>query len=507
MPPLRSLLLLACLAAPLPAQTAAQRAGAATITEADVMRRIHLIAHDSMGGRDTPSRGLDLTAAWIASEFKRFGLKPGGDNGTYLQHYPIETYRVAYAQSVVTVAGPDGPAVTLRLDRDAALQFGSATRRGDVVLVGGPLDSLPDPARLRGKAVVLVPDWSGPTPPAMRPFTALLRAGPALVLVVANNDSLVGRMVAQAARPRTLQRIGSGEPTGGVLVVAKESAVLAQLPQAGEQLATVRGAGRPVVMEMPDWQVEVAVVRDVVSQVAAPNVVGILEGSDPALRTESLVYSAHMDHVGIRGGLPAANGQPADSIFNGADDNGSGTVGLVELAEAFATPGARPRRSVIFVAVSGEEKGLWGSDWFAGHPPVPIGQIVANINADMIGRNWKDTVVVIGKEHSDLGATLARVNARHPELNMAAIDDRWPEQNFYQRSDHFHFARRGVPVLFFFSGVHEDYHRASDHPEKIDGEKLARIARLMYWVGQEVGNAADRPRWNAESYTRYVTER
>lgn len=491
----------------LSAQTKAQRAGAATITEADVMRRIHVIAHDSMGGRDTPSRGLDQTAAWIAAEFKRLGLAPGGDSGSFLQRYPIEQYRVVHSRSVVTLAGPGGPAVTLPLDRDAALQFGAASRSGSVVLIGGPLDSLPGLERIKGKAAVVVTDWSGGTPPAMRQMMSLVRAGPALVLVVNNNDSLFARTLATATRPRTLQRIGDADPAGAIVVAARASAILAQLPQAGEQLATIRGAQRAVLLEMPDWTVEVAVTRESLTRETAPNVAGILEGSDPVLRQEYLVYSAHMDHVGIRGGAAPANGPPADSIYNGADDDASGTVGVIELAEAFATRGARPKRSVIFVAVSGEEKGLWGSDWFSAHPPVPVGQMVANINADMIGRNWPDSIVVIGMEHSDLGETLARVGARHPELRMATLDDRWPEQNFYQRSDHYHFARRGVPVLFFFNGTHDDYHRATDHPDKINGEKLARIAQLMYWIGQDVGNAPERPKWKPESYSKYVTER
>jgi hypothetical protein len=504
---LRLLLLAVTLPAQLLAQTKAQRAGAATITEADVMRRIHVIAHDSMGGRDTPSRGLDLTAAWIAAEFKRLGLRPGGDSGSFLQRYPIEQYRVVHEKSVVTVSGPGGPAVTLQLDRDAALQFGAASRSGGVVLIGGPLDSLQGLERIKGKAAVVVADFSAGTPPAMRQLMSLIRAQPALVLVVNNNDSLFARTLATATRPRTLQRIGDADPAGVIVVVAKESAILAQLPQAGEQLATIRGAQRPVLLEMPEWTVDVALVLESVKRETAPNAVGILEGSDPVLRQEYLVYSAHMDHVGMRRGPAAANGEPADSIFNGADDDASGTVGVIELAEAFAARGARPKRSVIFVAVSGEEKGLWGSDWFATHPPVPVGQMVANLNADMIGRNWPDSIVVIGTEHSDLGETLARVSARHPELRMAALDDRWPEQNFYQRSDHYHFARRGVPVLFFFNGTHDDYHRASDHPDKINGEKLARIAQLMYWIGQEVGNAPERPKWKPESYEKYVTER
>jgi Zn-dependent M28 family amino/carboxypeptidase len=125
---------------------------------------------------------------------------------------------------------------------------------------------------------------------------------------------------------------------------------------------------------------------------------------------------------------------------------------------------------------------------------------VANLNMDMIGRNWRDTIVAIGREHSDLGATLDRVVQAHPELDMRAIDDLWPGESFYTRSDHYNFARRGVPVLFFFNGTHKDYHQASDTPDKIDAEKEARILRLVYYLGHEIGNAPGRPRWNAESY-------
>ena len=235
----------------------------------------------------------------------------------------------------------------------------------------------------------------------------------------------------------------------------------------------------------------------ITSSLTAPNTVGILEGSDPQLKNEYIVYSAHMDHIGITPGQ-------ADSINNGADDDASGTAGVIELAEAFSRPGARPKRSLIFLTVSGEEKGLWGSDYFASHPPVPIKQIVANINIDMIGRNWADTIVAIGKEHSDLGATLERVNAAHPELRMTAIDDRWPEERFYFRSDHYNFARKGVPILFFFNGVHEDYHEVTDSPDKINSEKEARILKLLYFLGQEVANAPKRPEWKPESYKEIV---
>ncbi len=230
---------------------------------------------------------------------------------------------------------------------------------------------------------------------------------------------------------------------------------------------------------------------------SAMNVIGWLEGSDPALRDEYVVFTAHMDHVGT--GRPV-NG---DSIYNGADDDASGTAGIVELAQAFAT-GARPRRSLVFMTVSGEEKGLLGSEWYSEHPLFPLEKTVANLNMDMIGRNWTDTIVAIGKEESSLGAMADRIVAEHPELGLEVVDDMWPEERFYFRSDHYNFARRGVPILFFFNGVHADYHRPSDEPEKIDSEKAARIVRLVYLLGLEIANADEPPAWDPDAYRRVV---
>jgi len=130
--------------------------------------------------------------------------------------------------------------------------------------------------------------------------------------------------------------------------------------------------------------------------------------------------------------------------------------------------------------------------------------IVADLNIDMIGRNWPDTIVAIGREHSDLGQTLATVNAQHPELGMAAIDDRWPEENFYGRSDHYNFAKHGVPILFFFNGVHADYHQVSDSPDKINADKESRILQLLFYLGQAVANNPERPKWNPDSYAKIV---
>jgi len=221
--------------------------------------------------------------------------------------------------------------------------------------------------------------------------------------------------------------------------------------------------------------------------------VAILPGSDPARRGEYVVFSAHMDHVGI--GRPDARG---DSIFNGADDDASGTAAVIELAQAFAAQPKPPARSLIFLLVSGEEKGLLGSQYFAQHPTVPIDSIVADLNIDMIGRNNPDTVSAIGQEFTDLGTTVQQVARQHAaELKLVAAPDLWPEENLFMRSDHYSFAARGVPAIFFTTGLHADYHKPSDEPQTIDNDKVARIARLIYLLGEAVADGAARPQWTA----------
>lgn len=488
-------------AAQMPAAGAGADRAAATITEADVARRVHVIAHDSMMGRATPSRGLELTAQYVADEFRRFGLKPGGERGTFFQRYDIVRWKIETAESHIGFMAGGGHhhaefAADVRWD---SRDMPGAETGGTALLLGGPADSIRvAPEDVRGRAVLVVLDRSATSLPdaANRLLARLAEAGPAGIAIVSNRDSARFALeVARQGNPR--QSLQAPGMTGLARVEVHERAIREVLRQAGVDLAAVRGSATAVQRALPGLRVMFDAKAAVLQRDSAPNTIGILEGSDPALRGEYVVYSAHMDHIGIRPGSP-------DSIANGADDDASGTVGVVELAEAFSRLPTRPRRSILFITVSGEERGLWGSGWFADHPTVPLEGMVANINMDMIGRNWKDTIVAIGREHSDLGATLARVNAAHPELGMTAIDDRWPQERFYFRSDHYNFARKGVPVLFFFNGVHEDYHRVSDSPDKIDAEKEARILKLLFYLGLEVANAADRPRWNPESYRQIV---
>ncbi len=485
--------------APKPAESATGAAG--SITAADVARRIGILAHDSMGGRDTPSRGLELAAQYVADQFKSFGLQPGGENGTWFQRYPITRRRLDPAASQVVLRAGSVTA-TAPLTRTARFVSGVPPKglvQGSAILVGGTVS--PEAVaemKLRDKVVLYVHDYSKPIPGNATQVARAIRLGkPKAIVGIANTDAAAFASRIPSSPP---ERYGMELRVESPPVVeVHEGAIAAVLKAARVDLAEVRASTTPVARDLPALKASVELKETVLDSLSAPNTIGIIRGSDPKLRDEYLVFSAHMDHIGI---TPS----PLDSINNGADDNASGTTGVMELAEAFSRPGARPRRSIVFLTVSGEEKGLWGSRYFSEHPTVPLDQIVADFNLDMLGRNWADTIVAIGKEHSDLGATLERVNAAHPELRMAAIDDRWPEERFYFRSDHYNFARKGVPVLFFFNGVHPDYHRPTDSPEKIDSEKESRILQLLYYLGLEVGNAPERPKWNPESRKEIVEE-
>ena len=222
-------------------------------------------------------------------------------------------------------------------------------------------------------------------------------------------------------------------------------------------------------------------------------------GSD--CRSQPYVVSAHYDHVGI------LNPVKGDSIANGADDDGSGSVSLLAIARVMQQAPVKPKRSVLFVWHVGEEKGLLGSSWFTEHPTVPIDSIVAQLNADMIGRNADTLLYVVGtleppnNQSKRLRAILDSVNAAFPtpfRLNREWDSATHPE-HIYERSDHFNYARKGIPIVFVTTGLHDDYHKVSDEPRKIDFAKLARVTRLMAELGRAVANSPRRPRWRASS--------
>jgi Zn-dependent M28 family amino/carboxypeptidase len=224
-----------------------------------------------------------------------------------------------------------------------------------------------------------------------------------------------------------------------------------------------------------------------------PNVVAMIRGSDPDLADTYVILTAHFDHVGV--GPPDATG---DSIYSGADDNASGTSALLQVAEAFAALPAPPARSVLFLAVSGEEKGLLGSRHYAGSPTVPAEGMIANVNMDMVSRNHPDTVYAVGEEYTTLGDLAREVAAEHPALGLVVAPDPEPEEQAFLRSDHFSFVQRGIPALMLTTWLHEDYHLPSDTPDRVDPDKAARVARLAFLLSHRIASDPEPPRWTAE---------
>lgn len=485
-----------------------------SITAEDIRRRIAILADDSMRGRDTPSPELEKVARWIADEFRSFGLKPGAGDGSYLQRYGILRKQIDTTQTLISVSRVGGNPVTVNAGRELnVLQLGppqpSRDVIGPVILLPSRTDAASDPlagADVRGAWVAELTSGRGQGLRIdVRAAQAALAAGAVGLIVISDrSDAEWQARVGGGYRSAVTLEQESGTDTTFTpgLVEIRDPTAARTL---GIDPAALRATERRSARRLDGIAVTLRVREHVVSAASAPNVIGILEGSDPKLRNEYVFFTAHMDHLGVASPRnPACQRQGADSICNGADDDASGTAAVIENAEAFSQLVPRPARSLVFMTVSGEEKGLWGSEYFTAHPTVPLGAVVADLNTDMVGRNWKDTIAVIGKEQSDLGATLDRVAAGHPELHVTPIGDIWPSENFYSRSDHYNFARRGVPILFFFNGTHADYHMVSDEVSRIDAEKESRIVRLVFYVGLEIATRAARPRWDPASYRRVV---
>jgi hypothetical protein len=276
-------------------------------------------------------------------------------------------------------------------------------------------------------------------------------------------------------------------------------------PTTFDDLLARAGKGEPLApftLDNVSVTIQVDNTYDVVSTELTKNVVGMVEGTDPQLRSTYVMFGAHLDHVGYqqspggRSGAPAGGGEP-DLIFTGADDDGSGSTAVLGIAKAFAT-GPRPRRSVVFVWHAGEEAGLLGSRYFADFPPVPLEHVQAQFNIDMIGRNRDDdtgqasTVFIIGADRisTDLHNLVVATNAglRQPLAIDFEYNDPSDPNSFYTRSDHYSYAVKGIPVAFFFTGTHPDYHGAGDHVDKIIFPKLVRIAQMIYQTGFAVAN-------------------
>jgi Zn-dependent M28 family amino/carboxypeptidase len=495
--------------------------GVDTIAANQLRDYLTFIASDEMEGRDTPSRGLDLTAKFLAMHLTRWGFKPAGDEGSFFQRIDLRRDRADSGQTKVEL---NGRALTAGTDFLPA--GGSGSVSGPMVFGGTgwfvkskEIDAYKgiDPA---GKIAVIVgnpnqfprsitrAEFGKPGEDYMNPVEYARSKGVVGLIYVPDFQYLANW---QRNRARIMERgstvvakFQTNAPTSAPvpsIVVSPETAnaVLAGEAQAmGIFNASGNNLPSPFVMN-PQKKITLNVANNT-EMVPTQNVVAVWEGSDPVLKAEYVALGAHYDHVGS--GCPRAG---TDTICNGADDDGSGTTALLGIAEALAKAPARPKRSVLFVWHTGEEKGLWGSRYFVEFPTVPLNQIIAQVNIDMIGRSKKegdtnranseltgpDAIYLIGSTmmSTELGELVNTVNKSYLNLTFdTKYDAPNDPQRFFYRSDHYHYARKGIPIIFFFDGVHEDYHGAGDTADKIDYQKMEKVTRTVYMTLWEIAN-------------------
>lgn len=529
---MRLSLMAGALALTLPTLAAAQSRGADTPpAPAAVAWWAHVtaLADDSMRGREAGSPEHRKAADYVAAAFQRAGLRPGGTDG-YLQPVALRRRQVVEPRSGVSLVR-GGREERLVLGTDAAVNLRS-TRSGSIeapmVFVGygmrAPAAGIDDYADLdlRGKVAVRLAgtaprNMAGPELAAARGAgaDALLGSGAVGVVVLysAKSDLPWERYAASRLDPQmrlARQEPGHGPPT---LVSVTFSPTMAErlfrgAPTSWAQVAVLADSGAPLPrFELPVTLRATAAVEE--TDALSHNVVGILPGSDPALRAEYLVLTAHLDHLGV--GEPV-NG---DSIFNGAMDNASGIATLLETAGLVARQTPRPRRSVAFVAVTGEEHGLLGSEAFAADPPLPGGTIVADLNTDMyLPINPLRKLLVNGLEESDLADDVRRVAGR---MAVEVISDPEPERNAFVRSDQYSFIRRGIPALSLKVGFalgtpehervlqwrKERYHGVDDETtQPVDLQAAADFNRLYAQLVRQVADRPTRPAWYPTSQFR-----
>ena len=477
-------------------------------------RDLAAFADDSMRGRETGTPDADRAARFLVSRVRALGLEPAGDS-LYLQRVPLQVERLGAASDIVM--RDSDRTVHLRLGQDLVplINLGEGvppTRRsaaGDLAFVSYGLVQA-SPRRddfagldLEGKVVVVVNGAPAGSDSATRSrlesetaisdrLAHILPQRPAAVIILMSGK---GRAFYQQLAP-SLMRTVTARSNAGELPDADRPLPMILLGEAtaGSPLLPAGWPADDRARLMDGHRFGARIVQEH-APVDAFNVVAVVRGSDPTLRSTYVAFGAHYDHIGIV--EPVAG----DSIANGADDDGSGSMALLAIARATQAMPVKPKRSMLFVWHVGEEEGLLGSLWFVNHATVPIDSIVAQLNADMIGRNAPDLLYTVGPhvapnhQSRRLGAVVDSVNALEPRPFTIdrTFDSAMSTEHLYERSDHFNYARKGIPIVFFTSGLHDDYHQPSDEVSKIDFSKLARVSRLLLDVGLAVANSPVRP--------------
>ena len=482
----------------------------ATITPAELAGHLYVYADDYMAGRDTGEPGQRFAAKYIAGQYQTMGLMPKGtgadenyDVHSYLQPFMLDKSRLV---SMSYTATRDGETILT-----GALPAGEGQEVALIPYLGEVEDSSPAPLiwvgdgtamddlDVRGAYVMAaVSDQSQMMPLAERLTEMGARA---IILPAGPTVARFQRMAAGLTRPGgrlTLANPAEASGDGPTLILTGldiASTLVGGAATDAESLNALPVGPTGTMLSIESDRES--------SQVETENVVAFVEGSDPLLKNEFVIISAHLDHVGTK---EVAEGE--DGIFNGADDDGTGTVSLLEIAEAFQKAkedGNGPRRSVLFLHVTGEEKGLFGSEYYADMEPlVPLENTVADLNIDMIGRydpergfETTDYVYIIGgdlisQDISDWNATVNDVTGTDILLSDRFNSPDDPNQ-FFRRSDHWNFGKHQIPFIFYFTGTHEDYHGVGDSADKIDYDRMARIARLVFGTAWHIANTDARP--------------
>ena len=513
------------------------------ITASDLMTRLYIFADDSMMGRNVGTEGNQKGTAYIEREVRKLGLKPAGDSGGYFQYLPtslhaLDTSSTLVVDNVVFHAGVDFLASSPgqpHMLHDVQVVFGGT--------IADTID-IPPNAEWRGKLVLIKPFFPGPgfnlqqfaQSDGLRRYQAAVRGA---MIVTIGGEGL---------NPATVRNILSPQGVNlGPTLAGSEAAVSFNVTtrvadaMLGTPVATAaKGThGKPASAD----------IKFTDKWVPVRNVVAILPGSDPKLRGEYVAIGGHNDHIGfntrpvdhdsirafnevvrpegedsprraptdaemtrvraILDSLRTTHQPRVDSIYNGADDDGSGSVSVLEIAEAFAKGNVKPKRSILFVWHVGEERGMWGSRFITDNPPVPRDSIVAQLNMDMVGRGGLNDITghdismtpihggpgylqLIGSRRlsTELGDLVEQVNTQQ-KLGFKfdyALDANGHDQQIYCRSDHYMYARYGIPIVFFTTGGHADYHQVTDEPQYIDYDRMASVDKLVFDIAEKVAN-------------------
>jgi hypothetical protein len=498
-----------------------------------VVAHMRFLADDLLEGRGTGTRGHELAAKYVAAQFEALGLRPAGTKGGYFQAVPLREITVDAPHCEMSLTR-DGRSVDMDWGKDFLMRGDAVNQdaqvEAPVVFVGygvvAPDQHYDDYAGIdvRGKIVAVL---AGAPPTFPTDPRAHYSSGRLKSFAAAEHGAVgfISLITPEYLKSLPWERIVIGanfpsmywlDPAGTPIDYFPQLKVYASLslPAVERLFEGVSGKWENVWTEAQAGRAKAVVLPFVARlhavskrrDVSSPNVAAVLPGSDPQLKNEFVVYTAHTDHLGI--GTPIAG----DAIYNGAADNASGTAALIALAEAFSRLPKPPARSILFLAVTAEEKGLLGSDYFAHFPTVLASSMVANLNMDLasIFYEFKD-VIVPGAEHSSLGSVVQHNAAK---LGLRMVPDPMPEQVFFIRSDQYSFVRAGVPAIaiwagftardpkvdgrkFFDNWIANRYHAPSDDMDQpMDLRATTQFLRLNFLVGYEVSQQRKRPTWN-----------